>query len=201
MIMISRATTSAFALGFSLLALAGCSNDPTLTGTSVPNNFVQIDRVGQPALNTIFTPFAQHDANDRGTPSGDVQNLGAAISTFMTETAGRSAATASAAQTLLLANNADVLSADLTQSGNAGYLGLETGAKIGTAFGGRSLTDDVMSTQLGIVFGNRISTLGLAPDDGKENNGQNGTPQLSTDNVSSAPVAPTLTFPYLAAPQ
>jgi Domain of unknown function (DUF4331) len=199
--MISRTFAATVAAGFSLLAFAGCSNDPTLTGTNVPSNFIQIDRVGRPAINTIFAPFAQHDANDRGVPSNDAKIIGPEIAGFMTQTAGRSAATATAAQALLLTNNADVLLADLSQSGLAGYLGVETGGKIGAAFGGRGLTDDVMTTNLGIAFGNTLTTLGLTTDDGKENNGQNGTPQLSTDNVTSSSVTATSTFPYLAAPQ
>ncbi len=182
-----------------VLAASGCSNDPTLTNNSgVPNNFVQIDRVGRPGINTIFVPFAQHDANDRNSPSNDTQTLSPEISTFMTGTAGRSAATASAAVALL---SPDVLIADFSQSGSAGYLGVETGAKIGTAFGGRALSDDVMTTNLGIAFGNTISTVNAGvPDDGKENNGQNGTPNLVNDNVS-APTNTSSVFPYLAAPQ
>lgn len=197
--MISRTFVAAFAAGISLLAFAGCSNDPTLAGTNT-GAFIQIDRVGRPALNTIFVPFAQHLANDQGTPAKDAQILGPEITTFMTQTAGRSAATTTAAQGLLLANNADVLVADFSQSGNAGYLGVETSQKIGSAFGGRALGDDVMTTNLGIAFGNTVSTLGLAADDGKENNGSNGTPNIVNDNVAASG-GTTSVFPYLGAPQ
>jgi len=197
--MISRTFVAAFAAGCTLLALAGCSNDPTLAGTNT-GTFIQIDRVGRPALDTIFVPFAQHAANDRGTPATDVKVLGPEISTFMTQTAGRSAAVAAAGESLLLTHNADVLLADFSQSGNAGYLGVETSGKIGQVFGGRGLTDDVMTADLGIAFGNALVTAGLVADDGKENNGQAGTP-----NLTSAGVVPvrhiTAVFPYLGAPQ
>jgi hypothetical protein len=199
--MISRIIAATAAAGFIFLAFAGCSNDPTLTGTNVPSNFMQLDRVGRPAINTIFVPFAQHDANNRGVPSNDTKIIGPEIAGFMAQTAGRSPATAASAQALLLTNNADILLADLSQSGLAGYLGVETGGKIGAAFGGRGLTDDVMTTNLGIAFGNTLAVLELTTDDGKENNGQNGTPQLSTDNVPSSSVPATSTFPYLPAPQ
>jgi Domain of unknown function (DUF4331) len=195
----SRVFAAAFAVGVQAIALAGCSNDPTLNGTST-GTFIQIDRVGRPALNTIFVPFAQHAANDRSTPGNDAQLLGPQLSTFMTQTAGRSAAVAAAAENVLLARNADVLLADFSQTGNAGYLGVETGAKIGQIFGGRALTDDVMSVNLGIAFGSALATAGLVTDDGKENNGQNGTPNLTNANLT--PVRHiTATFPYLGAPQ
>lgn len=197
--MISRTFVAAFAAGCAFLALAGCSNDPTLTGTNT-GTFIQIDRVGRPALNTIFVPFAQHAANDRGTAAKDQQVLGPELSTFMTQTAGRSPAVAAAAESLLLTRNADVLLADFSQPGNAGYLGVETSGKIGQVFGGRALTDDVMTADLGIAFGNTLVTAGLVADDGKENNGQNGTPNLTSANV--VPVRhSTAVFPYLGAPQ
>ena len=190
-------------LALSLLLLAACSNDPTLNNTSgAPSNFVQIDRVGKPGLNTLFVPFAQHDANDRNAPNKDVQVLSPEISTFLTQTAGRSAATVSAAQSLLVnGSGANVLIADFSQSGSAGYLGVETAGKLGKPFGGRALTDDVMAANLGIAFGNTLTSIGLAADDGKENNGQNGTPNLANDNVSSSAKHFGTVFPYLGAPR
>ena len=180
-----------------LLASAGCSNDPTLTNNSgVPSNFVQIDRVGRPGINTIFVTFAKHDANDRDTPSNDAQTLAPQITSFVTSPAGRSSATIAAAANVL---SPDVLIADFSQSGSAGYLGVETNGAIGSKFGGRALSDDAMTTNLGIAFGNTLATAGLAPDDGNENDGRNGTPNLVNDHVS-APTNTTSVFPYLAPP-
>jgi hypothetical protein len=197
--MTSRTLFAAFAAGASFLAFAGCSNDPTLAGTNT-GTFIQIDRAGRPALNTIFVPFAQHAANDRDAPGQDAQVLGPQLSAFMTQTAGRSAAVAAAAQSVLLAKNANVILADFSQTGNAGYLGVETSGKIGQAFGGRALTDDVMTVDLSIAFGNALTTAGLAANDGKENNGQNGTPNLTGANVTPVRHS-TATFPYLGEPR
>jgi hypothetical protein len=85
-----------------------------------------------------------------------------------------------------------------------------------TTFGGRSLTDNVVNAMLGLAFGNTATTvpapnvpnyagtgLGLAPapEDGKEQNGQNGTPQLVNQDISCGNKGITLgSFPYLGAP-
>jgi hypothetical protein len=88
------------------------------------------------------------------------------------------------------------LTADLSQSGAASYLGVETGGATGGLFGGRGLTDDVIDISLGAVFGNTIPAITGVPDDGKENgcltnehvtSGQGGTQTQSS-------------YPYLAQP-
>ena len=88
------------------------------------------------------------------------------------------------------------MKADLSQSATtAAYLGVETGGVTGSKFGGRALTDDVVDISLGIVFGNTVSALGLAPDDGKE------IPTLTSDNVDASGKHFKSTFPYLGDPQ
>lgn len=117
----------------------------------------------------------------------------------MTGTAGRSQATTDVVKAVLVP---DVMIADLSKTGPAAYLGVETNGATGGTFGGRKLTDDVVDIDLGVIFGNTISKLGLAADDGKE------IPTLTTDNVSytTAPkhyqdgVVSTAAFPYLGAP-
>jgi hypothetical protein len=54
----------------------------------------------------------------------------------------------------------------------------------------------VIDTSLGVVFGNTISALGLAPDDGKENN------CLTDEHVSSGQGGRQTqsTFPYVTTP-
>jgi hypothetical protein len=90
--------------------------------------------------------------------------------------------------------------ADLSQRDGASYLGYEvTRALSGgrrSSFGGRALTDDVIDISLGIVFGNTIPALGLAPDDGAEK------PAFATDNVGyDHSVKKTLAvFPYVGPP-
>ncbi len=187
--------------------LAACSNDNALNPQLTNPTFHQIDRVGRPAINVIFAPWAHHDANSRSSPYQDATLIKTDIGTFMTGTAGRSAAISNYVQTLL---GTDVLVADLSSSATtATYLGSETGGKLssagtagaGSTFGGRGLADDVMTANLGLAFGNTVvlltaGTSSPIADDGKA---QTANPNLSSANVTAA--VPTLpTFPYLANP-
>jgi hypothetical protein len=194
------------ALAFAGL-LAACSNDTALDPNLTNPTFRQIDRVGRPGINVLFAPWAKHDANSRSAPSQDSTLIGADIGTFMTGTAGRSAAISTYVKALLVP---DVLVADLSSSATtATYLGNETGGKLtpagtagaagsGSTFGGRGLADDVMTADLGLAFGNTVVSLtaGTATpiaDDGKA---QTATPNLSSANVTAVRHA-TSTFPYL----
>jgi hypothetical protein len=214
-----RLLTLAAAAALSVSAFSSCSNDPTLGGTDTSGSkltFYQVDSVGKAGLNEVFVPYAQHDANNRNSPNGDLATLGPQINTFVTGFGGRSAATAAYVQALLLP---DALVADLTQTvSTASYLGWETGGQLkantctGAApnkFGGRAISDDVVDVTFGLVFGNTASQLSATPnvsapipaDDGAELNGTNGLPNLTTDNVncSAAPYTPGQ-FPYLGSP-
>ena len=184
-----------------LVALAGCGND---NNGSSPKVYTQIDRLARPAVNEVLATVAnnRHAINDTATPSQDGQPgfLIDDIQSFMVGTAGRSQATTDVVKAVLVP---DVMTADLSQSGPAAYLGVETGGATGGKFGGRKLTDDVVDISLGVIFGNTVSALGLAPDDGKE------IPTLTTDNVSytTAPkhyqdgVVSAAAFPYLGPAQ
>ena len=185
-----------------LVALSGC------TGSSSSNNtvqtYTQADRLARPAVNEVFASVAnnRHAVNNQDNPSDDgtAGHLTDDIQSFMTGTAGRSQAITDVTKAVLVP---DVLVADLSQSGSAAYLGVETGGATGGKFGGRKLTDDVVDTSLGVIFGSTIPTLGLAADDGKE------IPTLTTDNVdfNTAPkhfqdgVMSAAAFPYLGAPR
>lgn len=193
-------------LAVSAASLTACSNDRLLNGTPTPV-FQQIDRVGRPGIVELFSPYAGHGAFNSSAPSGDTGTIGAAIATFMTGTAGRSAATSSAAQTLL---TPDVLIADLSKPGPASYLGIESAGRIngtsgtvasgGGLFGGRALTDDAVTANLSIAFGSTLSLLGLAADDGNESDGRSGRPTLTSDFVTTGSRTFSGTFPYLGAP-
>ncbi|MCE9560234.1 MAG: DUF4331 domain-containing protein [Armatimonadetes bacterium] len=157
-------------------------------------NYLQVDRLSRPVINEVFATVAnnRHKINDEISPSEDKNELANDIESFMTFPAGRSAATTAVVKAVIIP---DVMKVDLRESGNAAYLGVETGGATGGKFGGRALTDDVVDTSLGIVFGNTISALGLAPDDGKE------LPTFTTDNVGADGKHFTSTFPYLGAPR
>ena len=185
--------------------VAGCggggganSTAPTNPGTPAPHVFVQIDRLSRPAINEVFATVAnnRHAANhtlnspvDDAGPNGLTND----IQSFMTGTAGRSAAITAAVQKVLIP---DVMRVDLSQNTTkAAYLGVETAGATGSAFGGRALTDDVVDIDLGVIFGNTIPALGLAPDDNKE------IPSLATDNIGYDKHCTLTAFPYVGAPQ
>lgn len=182
-----------------LAALAGCGSD-----NGGPKVYTQIDRLARPAVNEVFATVAnnRHAINDTAIPTQDGQPgfLIDDIQFFMINAAGRSQATTDFVKSVLVP---DVLVADLSQAGPAAYLGVETAGKTGGLFGGRKLTDDVIDTSLGVIFGNTVFALGGAPDDGKE------IPTLTTDNVSftTAPkhfqdgVVSAAVFPYLGPAQ
>ncbi len=214
--------TIACAGAVSLAALSACSNDPTVTGTTNTSGsnitFIQIDRIAKPGIKELYIPYGQHDSYNRLTPSTDPAQAAPQIASFVTGTAGRSAAIGAYVGSLL---TPDVLVANLVDPSNrASYLGWETGGKIAvdcnglppTTFGGRSLTDDVVSAMLGLAFGNLAtsSVLGpstpnvlapVPPDDGREKNGLNGTPNLAKQNVPCLNKGLNLgAFPYLGNP-
>ena len=199
----------ALAAALSLTAFSSCSNDPTLNGASTTGSnlsFVQLDRAYNPGTNEIFSPWANHDANNRSLPSTDTTGIGVDVSTFMQGPGvNRSAGIAGYAVSNLIIPS--ILVADLSQSGDASYLGVQSQGLIdfrcageprsgSGLFGGRSVFDDVPTAMLSIAFGNVVPTVSTAlkgvypnvaatavPDDGKEQNGTGGTPQLTTDNV------------------
>ncbi len=151
--------------------------ETTSIPAGAPNfNFVQQDRLARPAVNEALATVtaSRHYINNHDNPTDDVNNLKSDILAFMSFPAGRSAAVSNALASVLVP---DVMVADLSQSGKASYLGVETGGFTGGKFGGRALTDDTVDIDLSAIFGNVIPALGLAPDDGKE------LPQFSTDNV------------------
>ncbi len=211
--------TAAFSL--SLAAFSSCSNDPTLSGSSSTGAnliFHQIDRVGNAGVTEVFSPYARHDASNRNSPSGDATAMQSDITSFVTGPyAHRSNAIANFIANLLAP---DVLLADLSQSGDAAYLGVETNGQIavkcigtqnGGKFGGRDLRDDTVDITLMLTFGSlvpQIATKSNVPnapgpiaDDHQEQNGLGGTPQLTTDNVGCSDKHFDFTqFPYLGNP-
>lgn len=170
------------------IALAGCG------GGGGDRTYQQVDRLARPVVNEVFAAAGngRHKINNEVAPPQDATTLKNDIRGFMTGTAGRSDAIADVVAAVLVP---DVLVADLDQTGPAAYLGVETGGATGGTFGGRKLTDDVVDLSLGVVFGDTVPQLGLAPDDGKE------IPTLLSDNVGSGDKHYLTAFPYLGDPR
>lgn len=192
-----------------IVALAGCGGSSsnlnpmpkntviglwTTTSTPSGGTYHQVDRLARPVVNEVFATVAnnEHKINDEAIPTEDHTALASNIQAFMNQAAGRSAATTDAIKSVLVP---DVLKADLGKTDGAAYLGVETGGVTGGKFGGRKLTDDVVDISLGVVFGNTISALGLAPDDGKE------IATLTSDHVDASGKHFANTFPYLGTPR
>ncbi|MBV8364350.1 MAG: DUF4331 family protein [Candidatus Eremiobacteraeota bacterium] len=225
-----------------VFALAGCSNN----STSLPRSgnkgstFSQLDRLNRPAINEVLATFARHDTNNRDNPSDDAANLKNDITNFMTNVAGRSPQVTAGLEAVLIP---DVQIVDLSGTSQSclgtapgtcnNYLGVETaGSGFPTQkpaglkpFGGRALTDDIVTIDLSAIFGSVIPLALHVPDDGKEQDGRadpafpggpcvvgNCTggvyppghrPVLTTDNVTylTAPKHFQTVFPYIGAPQ
>jgi hypothetical protein len=178
----------------------GAANPPAInTGPTGPGaQYIQMERLARPAVKELFQQFANHDGTNRTSPAQQPlssQTLYQEIGSFTTTVAGRDAKHASTLQAILIP---DEIAADLSNlTDKASYLGVETGGATGGKFGGRGLPDDVIDISLGAVFGNTLTALGLAPDDGHQ------SPCLTTDNVPQKNAQDNVTpavFPYVGAP-
>ena len=199
----NRSAICSVASALCIFALAGCGggddnggnggNGGSGSGANGPT-YTQIDRLARPVVNEVFATVAndRHLINDTDSPPNDRNELANDIQSFMVGTAGRSQPITDVVKSVLVP---DVMLVDLSQSPpKAAYLGVETGGATGNKFGGRALTDDVVDISLGIVFGNTVPALGLAPDDGKE------IPSLTSDNVGPDGKHFIGTFPFLGNP-
>jgi hypothetical protein len=168
------------------------ANPPTSTAS-----YVQIELLSRPAVKEALENFNDHKTTNAvepyaGSPTDPLQ---AEIKTTEDTVRPPKSGTDYGAtlQTILYPNEIAVNLADTTDP--ASYLGVETGGATGGKFGGRDPNDDVIDIDLGALFGNTLSKLGVLADDGQENN------CISQQNVTQDPTQmKTAAFPYLAAP-
>jgi hypothetical protein len=182
------------ALGFGLAACGGGSSVNTVPVTHVVQ-YQQIELLSRPAVKELFEKFVDHQTSNTSEPYADT-TLQGEIKSFTDALRPPKASVGSdygAALASILYPNA--MTADLSQTGVASYLGVETGGATGGKFGGRALTDDVIDISLGAVFGGTLPALHVQPEDNEENN------CLTKDNVAmNTSQAPQAAFPYLHAP-
>jgi hypothetical protein len=178
------------AVSAAVVATGCASSSSSNPGTKV---YTQFDRLANPAINEVFATVAnnRHQTNDLDRPIDDPSELATDVQSFMVGTAGRSQAITDVVKAVVVP---DTMVVDLNQPGPAAYLGVQTNGATGGKFGGRALTDDVVDISLGVIFGNTVPALGLAPDDGKE------IPTLISDHVDASDKHFTGTFPFLGAP-
>jgi len=130
------------ALGTFGLALAGCGGG-TQQNTPLPppvvsnQQYVQIELLARPAVKEVFERFVDHQVTNAAEPYND-PTLQASIVGFTNALRPPSASAGTnygvALGGLLYPNTYAV---DLTQSGKASYLGMETNGATGGKFGGR----------------------------------------------------------------
>ena len=154
--------------------------------------YKQIELLSRPAVKELFEVFADHARTNVAQPYND-PTIANSIAYFMKNVAGRSPAISTVVGAVLYPNE---MAFDVSQPGAAAYLGVETGGATGSKFGGRGLTDDVITTSLGVVFGNTVPALGLTPDDGKENTCLNNEHVFSGQGGTQTQAA----FPFFAQP-
>jgi hypothetical protein len=166
-----------------------CSSDddytaPTLQTTpDFSGTYVQEDQMGRPAINTVFVDMADKNTFNVTVPSS--QN--AAFQTkFQDKLEALNPAHLDPMYTNALGFNAEqftgALATDLLTVSLVGTTTFFDGTNILT---GRALNDDVISTELLLIFGGPA---------GADN------PGLTNDNVSSNDKAFSQNFPYLASP-
>lgn len=195
----STITTLAAVTALGLAACSGNNGVNTTPATAPPStnttSYQQIELLSRPAVKELFEKFVDHQVTNASEPYNDA-TLQGEIQSFTDALRPPSASAGSdygkALASILYPNEYTV---NLSASGNASYLGVETGGATGGTFGGRAVTDDVIALSLGAVFGNTLAKLGVQPEDHEENN------CLTSDNVAqNATQKPTNTFPYLAPP-
>jgi hypothetical protein len=180
------------------LALAGCGGASGGGGGSVPpagsSQYAQIERLARPAVKELTERFVDHQVTNAAEPYND-PTLQNSIQSFVNAFRSNGAnGTPNYGATVASILYPDEYAVDLSQSGKASYLGVETGGATGGKFGGRAITDDVIDISLGAVFGNTLSALSLLPDDGNENN------CLTKQNVTQHPSQSQASYPYLGNP-
>jgi hypothetical protein len=107
----------------------------------------QIDRIGRPAINTVFNHGADKTTFNREAPTQDRARFGASFRATL-ESFGYDAATASAIANVLLP---DVITYQVGSVAN------------GAALNGRALADDVIDAELGIVTNGHLTSDCVGP--------------------------------------
>jgi Domain of unknown function (DUF4331) len=196
-------TFQVLAIGALSFGLAACGGGNNVNSVPVPGSpagpkYVQIELLSRPAVKELFEKFVDHQVSNASEPYADT-TLQGEIQSFTDALRPPKASVGSdygkALAGVLYPN---WITADLSQTGGAAYLGNETGGATSTThstFGGRSITDDVIAISLGAVFGGTLPALHLQPEDNEENN------CLSNDNTPQrASQAQIASFPYLNVP-
>ncbi len=158
------------------LSLLGCKKDEQ-DNFDTSGTYTQNDQMARPAINTVFVGAARKNEFNTTVPS-------AMSAAFKADFLAKLAAFGYSNNILGLNANAfaDVLVTDVLNVKMNGTTTFYDGTNVLT---GRALSDDVIDTELTLIFGGATGT---------------SNPGLTKDNVNSNDKAFLTTFPYLAAP-
>jgi Domain of unknown function (DUF4331) len=162
-----------------LLAAAACSDDHS-TAPATGRVFNQVQRLGNPLVSEVFLAKRDHAFHGSTAPTIDVAAFTPIIRSFTDNVAGRDSTVGKTLAAVLLPDELLVQSDKDTAS--AGWL---TWA-LANGWGGRKLTDDVVTAGLQAIFGALLDP-------------NNTSPALADDHVDANDVPFSATFPYLAA--
>jgi len=175
-------TTFSRRLGPAVLAvlLAAACSDDTTSAPATDRVFNQVQRLGNPLVSEVFLAKRDHAFHGSTAPTIDAAAFTPSIRGFADNVAGRDSTVGKTLAAVLLPDELLVQSDKDTAS--AGWL---TWA-LANGWGGRKLTDDVVTAGLQAIFGALLDP-------------NNTSPGLSDDHVDANDVPFTATFPYLAA--
>lgn len=161
-----------------VLLAAACSDDhPAAPATS--RTFNQVQRLGNPLVSEVFLAKRDHAFHGSTAPTIDVAAFTPIIRSFTDNVAGRDSTVGKTLAAVLLPDELLVQSDKDTAS--AGWL---TWA-LANGWGGRRLTDDVVTAGLQAIFGTLLDP-------------NNTSQALADDHVDANDVPFGATFPYLA---
>ena len=166
-----------FLFAVASLAFTGCKKDDNGNGFDTSGMFVQKDQMARPAINTVFVGAARKDEFNMTVPS----QMSAA---FKTDFVNKLTAFGYTQNALGMSKHqfASALVTDVLNVKTNGTTTFFDGTNVLT---GRALADDVIDTELLLIFGGPMGT---------------SNPGLTSDHVNANDKAFSNTFPYLATP-
>lgn len=169
-----------FSLALSLAAfilVTGCDKDDNEDNFDTSGTYTQNDQMARPAINTVFVGAARKNEFNTTVPSMMNAAFNAQFQSVLTGFGYTSNALGMDKATFAGALVTDVL--NVKMNGTTTFF---DGTNVLT---GRALADDVIDTELLLIFGGPSGT---------------SNPGLTKDNVNSNDKSFSNTFPYLAAP-
>jgi hypothetical protein len=169
-----------FAAVAAVAVLGSACTDETIIASDPDRTYNQVQRLGNPLVSEVFLAKRDHGYHGTTAPTVDVAAFTPIIRSFVDNVAGRDTTVGKTIAAVLLPD--ELLVQSDKDPATAGWL---TWA-LANGWGGRKLSDDVVTAGLQAVFGPLLDP-------------NNTTPALADDNVNGNDVAFSPTFPYLAA--